>query len=510
LIIVGIYSSGIVFNEFLPLSAKLLLGFLFLGTLSLLFSFRHYRFFDGIFIFVLLILGMSSATVHKMRHEEHIRPFMVYEPQETVILRGRVSSPPQKRMSLERKKITFILKADGIESSGRWYSLHEEVLVNLFQDRPLMLGDEVAIEGKLHRPFEFAKGKPFSYRDYLARDNVYWILSVNKHAKLRLLSRKAAWDLQIFLDCLSQKFKSAYDQHFPPYESALMKAVMLGDRSLIPNHITELFVRTGTAHILAISGFNVGVVACVLMIFIKLIPMGRKIQLGVAIILLIAYALMTGASPSVVRATIMAIVFLLSFIMEREGDILNTLCIAAFCILAFKPLDLFDVGFQLSFVCVLAIILWHPVFFQSIFGENNTSSGVSFKTYITQSISVSVTVWIAVLGLIAYYFQIVTPITVLANLFITPLISAANILGLAFLMIHWVLPWMSFAFAACIKVLLNLMIWIIFGLEKVPGAYFYIRDMTVMKLWGYYFALAFILLFIGWFKRKKDEEKMRV
>jgi competence protein ComEC len=260
------------------------------------------------------------------------------------------------------------------------------------------------------------------------------------------------------------------------------------------------------AHILAISGFNVGVVAYVLMIFIKLIPFSRKAQLGIVIFLLITYAVITGASPSVVRATIMAVVFLVSFILERESQVLNSLFLAALGILIVNPLDLFDVGFQLSFVCVLAIILWHPVFYYSIFGENFLEKSMTVKRYLTNSLSVSVAVWIAVLGLIAYYFQIVTPITVLANLLITPLISAIVVLGLVFFAAHWIVPWMNMAFAGCIQVLLNIMLWIIYILDKIPGAHFYVQGMHVWMLGGYYLLLGAGVLF-WWLLKKKSEAR---
>jgi len=93
-----------------------------------------------------------------------------------------------------------------------------------------------------------------------------------------------------------------------------MRAILLGDRTGIPEHIRELFVKTGTAHILAISGLHVGIVAGLFLVFVRILPVSRRCQLVAAIILLAGYALMTGARPSVVRAAIMASVFLAGFI----------------------------------------------------------------------------------------------------------------------------------------------------------------------------------------------------
>ena len=122
------------------------------------------------------------------------------------------------------------------------------------------------------------------------------------------------------------------------------------------NLFALLFVQTGTAHILAISGLHIGVVAAIFLLLVKFIPIGGKCQSAGVIGLLMFYAFLTGGRPSVVRATIMMIVFLASFIVEKERDVLNTLSLSAMIILVYNPLNLFDIGFQLSFVCVLSII----------------------------------------------------------------------------------------------------------------------------------------------------------
>ena len=137
-----------------------------------------------------------------------------------------------------------------------------------------------------------------------------------------------------------------------------MEGFLLGDRYNIPRHINELFQMAGVVHILAISGFNVGIVAYATFLFLKMFPLGRRWHYILTILLLIAYAVLTGGQPPVVRATIMAAVFLAGFILEREPESINTLACAALLILFVNPVNLFDVGFQLSFVSVLAIIVF--------------------------------------------------------------------------------------------------------------------------------------------------------
>jgi competence protein ComEC len=109
-----------------------------------------------------------------------------------------------------------------------------------------------------------------------------------------------------------------------------------------------------------VSGFNVGIVTFIIILLLKLIRLPRKVRLACAIILLILYCLVTGASTPVVRATVMAGVFLLAYLFKREPDIYNSLFLAAIFILAFNPRQLFDIGFQLSFASVFSIIYIYP------------------------------------------------------------------------------------------------------------------------------------------------------
>ena len=240
-----------------------------------------------------------------------------------------------------------------------------------------------------------------------------------------------------------------------------MQALLLGDRYNIPASIEELFQYSGVVHILAISGFNISIVAGLIFIFLKLLPIPRKGQYLLTIGLVILYAFMTGGRPSVVRAAIMATVFLAGFVVERETETLNNLALAAGIILLMNPSNLFDVGFQLSFLSVFAIISLYPRLME-ICDHWVPENKSRLLRYIFQSLAVSLAASWGVSGLIAYYFHIVTPIALWTNLIVIPLVSVITALGLGLLLMGVVLPAAAFMFAACIKVLLNLMVGVVF------------------------------------------------
>lgn len=216
-----------------------------------------------------------------------------------------------------------------------------------------------------------------------------------------------------------------------------------------------------------------------------------RAQYILTIVLLVFYALLTGGQPSVVRATIMATIFLSSFLVERELDVLNSLAGAALIILLCNPLNLFDVGFQLSFVSVWAIILFYGLFLNLLFKRIPILQRKPWR-YFAQSLAVSLSAWLGVAGLIAYYFNIITPITILANLFIIPISSLLIALGLGLLWMGFFLPSWGFVFALCIKVLINLMIACVFVFSQIPFAYFCLESVSLTQVIIYYMSISIL------------------
>jgi competence protein ComEC len=348
---------------------------------------------------------------------------------------------------------------------------------------------------KMHRPFEFSTDSTFSYRDYLNRKGIELILSVKKDGHVEVIETNRGNPFKARSLRIKSRLTGVLSQYLSKNEAAIMQAVLLGDRYNIPSHIRNLFQLCGVSHILAISGLHLGIVAFLVFLFLKMIPMPRRIRYVLVIVLLVFYAFLTGSRPSVVRAMIMVGVFLASFIIERESEIYNTLSLAALMILLINPLHLFDVGFQLSFASVFSIIYFCPKWMHGFSGWD-LKSRPGFIRYLAQSFVVSLAAFTGVAGLIAYYFHIITPIAVLANLVVIPLTSAAIALGMGLLFVGVALPAAAPLFAACLKLLLNLTAAGTFLFAQVPGAYFQVGN---VPLWGV--IIYYILLFLGMYWR---------
>ena len=178
---------------------------------------------------------------------------------------------------------------------------------------------------------------------------------------------------------------------------------------------------------------------------------------------------MTGASTPVVRATVMAIVFLAAYLLKREPDIYNSLSLAALFILAVNPKQLFDIGFQLSFASVISIVYLYPKI-KTALGIERLKIG--YLRFIVDGCLVSLSAWLGTLGFIAYYFKIISPITVIANIFIVPLAAGITLCGFSLSLISLILPALAPFFASTSELTTLALLKINALLVSFPGAYF--------------------------------------
>lgn len=210
-----------------------------------------------------------------------------------------------------------------------------------------------------------------------------------------------------------------------PDSKYFLSAVLLGDRQNLSIDTRNLYSNLGIAHVLALSGLHVGIIS--LLVYFLLFPLDyivdRRFRLVISIILLIIYAFLTGLSVSVVRATLIAIVCGVGFCLRRKVSPINLLAFVAFIMVLYNPQWLFDIGFQLSFIAVLFIILFA-----------NKINPVNHRNIITYNIMSMITVTVsASMGtfmLSAYYFHVIPLLFLIPNLLFIPLLPTMLCIGI--------------------------------------------------------------------------------
>ena len=420
-------------------------------------------------IFLLLLsLGLGGG---------HLRDYLVFPKNDIalarvdnsvpVLIKGVVNSAPDYGV----KKVSFILRAQEIIINHHSKKVKGIVLANVFSRLKFSYGDRLILEGKLHRPFDFGQNANFSYREYLRNQGIYYILSVRKDSKIELLERGRGNPLIARSLKVRQKFKDIFDKYLLSTNARVLSAITLGERRGFPEDLKNSFIRTGTAHIIAISGFNVGIITFLALILFKALRIKQKARYFFAIPLLIGHMYAVGAGASVVRATIMALVFIFAYLINRQPRIGNSLSISALIILGCNPLQIFDIGFQLSFVSVIGIVILSPRI-MNLFKARPKRNFI-FRTALN-SFSVSLAAWLSTLGFTLYYFQIFSPVTILANLIIVPLASLSIILGFTLGLAAVFLPVLSIPIANTTNLAMAVLFKIVFFISRIPGAYFYL------------------------------------
>ncbi len=439
-----------------------------LGATGLIFSFFSYK--RGAFfiasLFLVFILGTVSLKNSYYLPKYHISKYITYLNQDAYIIKGFLKTDPEFKNS----RVSFIFGVEEIQFNNLRRNACGDILVYIKGKPDLRYGEELILAGKLSRPFgSYANRK--SYRHYLANQGIGYIMSVKMCGGLVKLNRNKGFLLKRFSLRLKTKMQDLFFRYTSGLTAGILEAMILGEKKNIPALVYNSMVKSGTVHILVVSGFNVGIVAFIIILLLKLIRMPRHIRFYIILPLLVIYCLLTGASAPVVRATVMAAVFLLAYLIKREPDIYNSLSVAALFILGFNPRQLFDLGFQLSFLSVVGIVFLYPKIKSFLRIDALKIKPVRF---LAGNCAVSFSAWLATMGLVAYYFKIFSPITVLANLFIVPLASLITLCGFSLAAIGLVCPALASLFAASCEFFASLLIHLSALLIKIPGAYFYL------------------------------------
>jgi competence protein ComEC len=264
-----------------------------------------------------------------------------------------------------------------------------------------------------------------------------------------------------FVDAARMAVARRVDAAVPFPEAAVLKALVIGDQAEIPPDVQQAFRRTGTTHILAISGMNFGIVASAAFVvfrwllgFIHPILLTGWARKGAALLTLVPvglYAFLAGMSPSTQRALIMVTVFLLTFLIEREHDLMNTLAVAALSILVVNPPSLTSVSFQLSFAAVFVILYGFAQIPRREEAAQPVAPGAAarLKRSVELFFLVSVFATAGTLPLILYYFNTLSFISLLANCVAVPLMGYVAVL--AGLIGAFLVPFSDSAAILCFK-----------------------------------------------------------
>ena len=448
---------GIILTRFLSDSVRFL--HIFIGTLIFIvlsFIFSRYQKISNIFLLLSITSFASLLYINSnIFPKGHISHFLGEEKLKTDIV-GIIKSPALTRKPYYGKiNSTYLFEVEGMKDNDEWLELQGLAQIRIQTEKDYEYGDRLMVRGTIRRPYSVAaasyaanmnkgrhkmaqlqehKKKSFNYREYLERQNIFALVNT-KEANVTILAHNYKSNpILKYTYILREKLKNRIIDKIPLESGAFLRAILLGDRSELHKDIQIAFKNSGTMHILAISGLHVGLIAIVIMFLLKALMLKREVYYVLTMVFLVFFAMFVLSTPSVVRAVVMTCLFLAGRLLGRKVDVYNILGAAAIFILAVNPKDFFNVGFQLSFLAVLSIMYFAPKIMKLI--KENTN--FYLKKYLYMPMAVSTSAWIGTFPLILYYFRMITPVSIIANLFILPVLFLLLIGGIAFLMLGWV------------------------------------------------------------------------
>lgn len=378
---------------------------------------------------------------------------------------------------------------------GEWRPVTGKVRLTLSRDSAglrLLYGDRLLIRGNPQPTRGPANPFQFDYSRYLAWRNIHHQHFVTP-AQVRRLNTEPEPSLLAASIAVRRKMDAVLRENMAAKrEYSIASALLLGVKDDLDNSIRNAYANTGTMHVLAVSGLHVGILFGFLNIFLRQFRQVRGYRFfsaAIVILVLVLYAFLTGLSPSVLRAVSMFSLFAFGKAIGAQRSVFNTLALVAFALLCLNPYYLLEVGFQLSFLAVAAIVYIQPRLYGLMSFEHRALD------YVWALTTLSVAAQIATFPLALLYFNQFPIYFLLSNLLVVPLAGVVLWAGLVFLLFSWV-PLLVDLLALAFEGLVSLMNWIILTIELLPRSVINGITISTGQTWLLYGAILCLIIFL--------------
>jgi competence protein ComEC len=428
-----------------------------------------------------------------------------------IVLDGVVCENP--RVSEDRTAL--VLEATRVSGEGFSQGVSGKLLLSVGENtRQFKYGDLIRTEVRLGQPRSFGNPGAFNYERHLRLQGIRVRGFVNEPGKIVLIREGQGNPAMQAMEQFRTRIRERIRSQAPFPEGTLIQAMTLGEQSEIPRDIQDRFNRTGTSHIIAISGFNVGMIALITFFLIRSLLKTseylllrynvQKLSALFAFAPVVFYAFVAGLGMSTVRALLMTLALLVTILMGRGRDLLNTLALAAFTILVLSPAALFDISFQLSFMAVASILLLMPGITERLTAWKNGAEtrigrlGRKILADVSLFVAVSAACTLGTLPFIVYYFNRISNITLAANLVLVPILGFVVLpFAMLLIIVAPLSPVLSAWLIDITTVLTRLCLDINDWFAALPGSSSIVTTPTIPELIAYYVILIAAALLMG-------------
>lgn len=429
-------------------------------------------------------LGYLISYVHDARNAStHIHQL---SNQEAITYIASIESP----IKINAKSIKATVKVSKQRSHLKSFQPCSGKAVIYFQldtnSAKLQYGDLIIFQANLKEFSAPLNPKAFDSRSYYATQNIYHQTYLPSEQWTRLGQNQGNWLYEFVYKTRSRLLQILAQHLSSPNEYAVAAALLLGAKDQLNQDLRNAYADTGAMHVLAVSGLHIGILVGLLAFLLSFVrPSDKKwlrIKTLILLSLLWSFALLTGASASVLRACTMFSFVIIGQLLNRKINIYNSLAASAFLLLCIDPLMLFQVGFQLSYFALVGILYLHPRIYKRWYIENKLGD------WIWNGIALSIAAQIATLPISLYYFHQFPVFFWLSGIVVAATASIILSLGIALLCFHTI-PIVSTVLGYALYAFLFLMNSLIFLIQQLPGAVWEGFWLEPWQMWTWYLIL---------------------
>ena len=444
---------------------------------------RYFRFFkiflNSKVLITIFIFSVISNTITIYQNNKYN---IIYKDKEN--LEGKALVVSEK----EDKEYSYLykIKVLNIENKKEGKNTYLYLRVNKKSDILLEYGDIISFKGEFQEPSKKRNYGGFDYKNYLKTLKIYGTIKLENG---EVLEKNKGNILISFSNKISNSVKEKIYDLLNEREANLLIGLLLGDDDNIHNDIEEAFKISSLSHILAVSGMQVTYIITAMYFIFNNILGKRKTKI-VIIIILIFYTILTGFSPSIVRASIMGILIMGAGLFYRKNDIWNSIAISLLLMLIYNPFLITNVGLQLSYLGTIAIILLNKTFlkmFNKIKFEKYILNRkiINIVSKIIEILTVTISASIAVFPIMLYNFNLFGTYFLITNLLASIIIGPITIFGTVIVIISFIFLKLGRMFSIFLEISLNILV-LVSNFSKLHFSKIYITTPKIFMIIFYY------------------------
>ena len=469
-----------------------------------------------------IFVGFSCLGAIRLSSFKHLRSNdisnFVGEQHTLVTIRGLIITRPyiNRNNNWEFVKFkhrdpssSFYLKIDEVETIDGWAKVTGTVRLEIMEPvQDLREGDYIQAYCWLDRFKAATDPGQFDLAKYLARKNIFIGASIKSREGIELLESRGKG----LFTRIRAKFREIVteallgDCSIDEGNKGLLEALLLGYRGNIDSSVYRAFDKTGLLHLISLSGLHLGILVGIIWWLCKAAGLLKRARAVICIIAIAVFLMVVPPRAPTLRAAIIVFVFCVSFFFRRTPNSVNSLSIAAIILLMMKPMQLFDAGWQLSFVTVLAIVLFcqrilfflyeviterqwfaHPIKTKPFFR-------IVSKTgpYILELFSTSIAAWLGSAGILLYHFYTINPLTIVWTVLVLPLVAGILTVGFLKIVLSFLLPSAAAVLGTIVNFLSDLLIWMVKLFSHVDFSQILIGHVPAAVIIFYYGLILFV------------------